>query len=86
MLRQAVETRYVEAEATNLSRKEIIEGHFRDIKQWEMLGMLLVTAGGGLGLLMFGSSRNASAGAGRFCSTTWLAWWRRWWSSKRCRK
>ncbi len=54
VLRQAVETRYIEAEAANLSREEILEGHFRDIKQWEMLGMLLVTAGGGLGLLMFG--------------------------------
>ncbi len=60
VLRQAVETRYIEADISNasreanLSREAILEEHFRDIKQWEMLGILLVTAGGGLGLLMFG--------------------------------
>ena len=54
VLRQAVETRYIEVDTSNLSREAILEEHFRDIKQWEMLGMLLVTAGGGLGLLMFG--------------------------------
>ena len=53
VLRQAVETRYIEADVANLSREEILEERFRDIKQWEMLGMLLVTTGGGLGLLMF---------------------------------
>ena len=75
VLRQAVETRYIEAEATNASREEILEQRFRDIKQWEMLGMLLVTTGGGLGLLMFGplSERFGRRGAFLFYHLAGLA-------------
>lgn len=32
----------------------ILKPHEHDIKQWEMLGMLLVTTGGGIGLVSFG--------------------------------
>ena len=78
VLRQAVETRYVEtdrAERSNLPREEILEERFRDIKQWEMLGMLLVTTGGGLGLLMFGplSERFGRRGAFLFYHLAGLA-------------
>lgn len=75
VLRQAVETRYIEADRTNLPREEILEARFRDIKQWEMLGMLLVTTGGGLGLLMFGplSERFGRRGAFLFYHLAGLA-------------
>jgi MFS family permease len=60
MLKGAVERQYV-AEATSdgqsldeNERGEIIKRHSVSLKRWEMLGMFLVTTGGGIGLLTFG--------------------------------
>ncbi len=52
-LRQAVEQDYLE-DNSMAPREQVIDENFRSIKRWEMLGMLLVTTGGGLGLLCFG--------------------------------
>jgi MFS family permease len=60
LLRQVVERPYLEAAGseTGLADSEILaqlSGEDRSrIKNWEMLGMCLVTVGGGLGLLSFG--------------------------------
>lgn len=51
-LRQAVEMRIADAAAGDPA--QALQDNFREIKRWEMLGMLLVTTGGGLGLLSFG--------------------------------
>lgn len=40
--------------ATPERKKEVLAEHVHDTKQWEMLGMFLVSTGGGLGLLAFG--------------------------------
>ncbi len=52
-LRQAIEQDYIE-ENSMAPREQVIDENFRSIKRWEMFGMLLVTTGGGLGLLCFG--------------------------------
>ncbi len=55
LLRTIVERSYLEAAAgSGASAKEILSSVSGSIKRWEMLGMFLVTAGGGLGLLSFG--------------------------------
>jgi hypothetical protein len=59
VLRQQAERRYlaeenVAADADQATRAAALAPHMRSIKRWEMLGMLLVTAGGGVGLLAFG--------------------------------
>ena len=53
VLVQAVERRAAEQQAS-ASETVVSEDHAADLKQWEMLGMFLVTTGGGLGLLSFG--------------------------------
>jgi MFS family permease len=63
-------------------QKEVLQEHRSDLKSAEMLGMLLVTVGGGLGLLSFGpiSQRLGRRGAflffllGGFCSAVLLFW------------
>jgi len=52
-LRQAIEQEYL-ADNSAAPREQVIDDNFGSIKRWEMLGMLLVTTGGGLGLLCFG--------------------------------
>lgn len=56
LLRTIVERSYLAAaDAGNeASAKEILSSMSGPIKRWEMLGMFLVTTGGGLGLLSFG--------------------------------
>jgi len=55
LLRTIVERSYLEAAAdSGASPKEILSSASASIKRWEMLGMFLVTTGGGLGLLSFG--------------------------------
>jgi MFS family permease len=59
VLRQQAEQRYLAMEnipagADQATRAAALAPHMRSIKRWEMLGMLLVTAGGGAGLLAFG--------------------------------
>jgi len=55
LLRTIVERSYLEAAAgSGASAKEVLSSVSASIKRWEMLGMFLVTAGGGLGLLSFG--------------------------------
>jgi MFS family permease len=59
VLRQRAEQRVLEAEGVPLgadqaARSQVIQLHMASIKRWEMLGMLLVTTGGGAGLLAFG--------------------------------
>lgn len=39
---------------TDQQREAILEARDTDLKRWEMLGMFLVTTGGGIGLLCFG--------------------------------
>ena len=39
---------------TEASQKQIVDDNENSIKRWEMLGMFLVTTGGGLGLVSFG--------------------------------
>jgi len=65
VLRQAVEADFIAAAASGLTESQILDGSFREIKRWEMLGMLLATAGGGLGLVSFGplSERMGRRGA-----------------------
>ncbi len=53
-LRQAVEARVLASGAASAAAEQVLDENFREIKRWEMLGMLLVTTGGGLGLLAFG--------------------------------
>ncbi|MPY88259.1 MAG: MFS transporter [Luteitalea sp.] len=56
-LRIAVEQQYVEAAVTGAPddrREPVLERRATDLKRWEMLGMFLVTTGGGLGLVSFG--------------------------------
>jgi len=55
----AAQTRYLEEAAgeqqlTDAEREAVLEERRFDLKRWEMLGMFLVTTGGGLGLLCFG--------------------------------
>lgn len=40
--------------AADEARKAVLAEHASQIKRWEMLGMLLVTTGGGIGLVSFG--------------------------------
>ena len=55
LMRRDVEKQYVnEAGATTQTKAEILDENKASIKRWEMLGMLLVTTGGGIGLLSFG--------------------------------
>jgi MFS family permease len=59
VLRRQAENRYladadVPLEADAATRAAALAPHARSIKRWEMLGMLLVTTGGGAGLLAFG--------------------------------
>jgi MFS family permease len=60
VLRGSVEHVYLTADkidATRSSeeqRKAALAAHAAEIKRWEMLGMLLVTTGGGIGLVSFG--------------------------------
>jgi MFS family permease len=60
LLRRDIEKQYI-SEATEdtealskADRAEILKPHLPVIKRWEMLGMFLVTTGGGIGLLCFG--------------------------------
>jgi MFS family permease len=56
-LRRAFEARYLAelpAEGPSEARKETLQAHAGALKQAEMLGMFLVTTGGGLGLVSFG--------------------------------
>lgn len=57
VLRNRIESRYLveypDAEVLQ-RRAEILKPHRAEIKRWEMLGMFLVTTGGGLGLVSFG--------------------------------
>ena len=59
-LQSAAERRYVaEADAGNpdmlpADKEVVLASHKVSIKRWEMLGMFLVTTGGGLGLVAFG--------------------------------
>jgi hypothetical protein len=56
LLRTIVERSYVEAAGATsaAAAKEVLTSVSASIKRWEMLGMFLVTTGGGLGLLSFG--------------------------------
>jgi MFS family permease len=56
LLRTIVERSYVEAAGATsaAAAKEVLSSMSASIKRWEMLGMFLVTTGGGLGLLSFG--------------------------------
>ncbi|MEX2169543.1 MAG: MFS transporter [Pirellulales bacterium] len=60
MLQTAVEQRYLAAETPSgqilneAQQAAVIERHSVALKRWEMLGMFLVTTGGGMGLLTFG--------------------------------
>jgi MFS family permease len=60
LLRRAVEQQALQeayanvSELDNAERAEILKPHLPVIKRWEMLGMFLVTTGGGVGLLCFG--------------------------------
>jgi hypothetical protein len=59
LLRRAIEQQYVEnsensPSLTTEQKAEILKPHLPAIKRWEMLGMFLVTTGGGIGLLCFG--------------------------------
>ncbi len=60
LLRRDVEKEYLAentADPASLSEEqktEILKAHFAAIKRWELLGMFLVTTGGGIGLLSFG--------------------------------
>jgi MFS family permease len=57
LLRTIVERSYLAeaaAAGSTASAKEILSSLSGPIKRWEMLGMFLVTTGGGLGLLSFG--------------------------------
>lgn len=52
---QALQTdETVRVPATARQREEILRERSTELKRWEMLGMFLVTTGGGLGLLCFG--------------------------------
>jgi MFS family permease len=58
---EAAKERYVQAEveatgeeATPAMRAAILEAESVPLKRWEMLGMFLVTTGGGIGLVAFG--------------------------------
>ncbi len=53
-LRQAIETELVASSPTQAEADAVLQANFQTIKRWEMLGMFLVTTGGGLGLLSFG--------------------------------
>lgn len=53
-LRNAVEERYIASESATQDRAAILEANTQSLKNWEMLGMFLVTTGGGLGLVAFG--------------------------------
>lgn len=60
LLRRDVEKQYLAESRTDVSalsadeKQEILKPHLPVIKRWEMLGMFLVTTGGGIGLLCFG--------------------------------
>jgi MFS family permease len=55
LLRMIAERSYLEAAAgSGASAQEVLSAASSSIKRWEMLGMFLVTTGGGLGLLSFG--------------------------------
>jgi MFS family permease len=63
-LQAAVERRYVDEAVRRVpgsapvitaeERTTVLAPHVTDLKRWEMLGMFLVTTGGGIGLLSFG--------------------------------
>jgi len=59
LLRDAVKNEYLVEEYGNveISKEQqdaVVATHEKSIKRWEMLGMFLVTTGGGLGLVSFG--------------------------------
>ncbi len=60
LLRRDVESQFLHEGSENVQaltkeeRAEILKPHLPIIKRWEMLGMFLVTTGGGIGLLCFG--------------------------------
>ncbi len=77
-LRQAHESRLLSEQApsgTAEQRQAVLDEHAREIKSWEMLGMFLVTTGGGLGLVAFGplSERFGRRGAFLFFQVGGLA-------------
>jgi MFS family permease len=59
LMRRDAQNRYLQIEkispdAPKVERDAALKPHSSAIKNWEMLGMLLVTTGGGIGLLAFG--------------------------------
>jgi MFS family permease len=61
VLRSSIEREFLAADQpasakslTPNERKALLAPHAAEIKRWEMLGMILVTTGGGVGLLAFG--------------------------------
>ncbi len=57
LMRRAVEARYLAElprDADDDTRQALLKQNFKSIKRGEMFGLLLVTTGGGLGLLTFG--------------------------------
>ena len=44
----------IESQMSQSQRQALLDAHLPTIKRWEMLGMLLVTTGGGIGLVAFG--------------------------------
>jgi MFS family permease len=71
MLRRHAEQQILAAENISLDEDEITRQqallpHVQTIKSWEMLGMLLVTTGGGVGLLAFGPLADSLGRRGAF--------------------
>ena len=60
LLQEAVAERYIreasdgQAGLSDEQRQTVLAGYSLELKRWEMLGMFLVTTGGGIGLLSFG--------------------------------
>lgn len=68
LLREEIITRYVSNAPRNARedvRRAVTKEHQAEVQRWEMLGMFLVTTGGGLGLLAFAplSGRTSRRGA-----------------------
>ncbi len=57
VLRDSVKTQYLAAlspEASAADREALLQARAPELKNWQMIGMVLVTVGGGLGLVSFG--------------------------------
>lgn len=59
LMRRDAERSYLQAadvslDAPKAEKDAVLKSHLPSIKKWEMLGMLLVTTGGGIGLIAFG--------------------------------